>query len=428
MSDNQQHVKWFRDSSPYINAHRQKTFVIYVGGAALDHDNFPNIINDIVLLNSLGVKLVVVHGAAPQIDRRLEAAGKACEFVNGVRVTTPDILPCVQEAVGKIRTDIESRLSMGIVNSPQQGSDIVVTSGNFLKAKPFGVREGIDFHHTGEVRRVNTRAILQQLNAGAIVLVSPLGYSPSGEIFNINSLEVACEVATALLADKLIYFTGERGVTDEDGNLVTELQVNTIDDAALDRYSPLAQAKRACTKGVNRCHLISHTTDGALLEELFTRDGSGTQIARVSYERIRTAMPEDVPGILELIQPLEAQGILVKRPRELIESEIERFTVMERDGLIVSCAALYPFGEMGELACLATHPDYRDDDRGETLLKIIEEKARALSMSGIFVLTTHTAHWFTERGFKPTDLDSLPDRRKSLYNWQRNSKLFQKPI
>jgi len=148
----------------------------------------------------------------------------------------------------------------------------------------------------------------------------------------------------------------------------------------------------------------------------------------VSYEQIRTATPEDVPGILELIQPLEAQGILVKRPRELIESEIERFTVMERDGLIVSCAALYPFGEMGELACLATHPDYRDDDRGETLLKIIEEKARALSMKGIFVLTTHTAHWFTERGFKPADVDSLPDKRKSLYNWQRSSKLFKKPL
>ena len=428
MSDSQQHVKWFRDSSPYINAHRNRTFVLYVGGSALEHENFPNIINDIVLLNSLGVKLVVVHGAAPQINRHLEATGQSSEFVGGVRVTSTQILPRIQEAIGKIRTDIESRLSMGVVNSPQHGADIVITSGNFIRAKPFGVRDGVDFQHTGEVRRVNTRAITQQLNAGAIVLISSLGYSPSGEIFNINSMEVAAEVASALLADKLIFLTEEPGVIDDDGNLVTELQVSAIDESGLDRYSPIAQSRRACLKGVNRCHVISHAIDGALLQELFTRDGAGTQITRVSYEQIRAATPEDVPGIIELIQPLEAQGILVKRPRELLESEVSHFTVIERDGMIVTCAALYPFEEKGELACLATHPDYRDDNRGELILGAIEQKARSLSMKSIFVLTTHTAHWFTERGFKPVDVESLPERRKSLYNWQRNSKLFEKKL
>lgn len=428
MSENQQHVKWFRDSSPYINAHRQKTFVLYLGGGALDHENFPNIINDIVLLNSLGVKLVVVHGAAPQIDRHLSEMGKTSDFVGGVRVTKSELLPIVQEAIGKIRTDIESRLSMGVINSPQHGADIVVTSGNFLRAKPFGVREGIDFQHTGEVRKVNTNAIAQQLNTGAIVVISPLGYSPSGEIFNINSVEVASEVASSLLADKLIYLTENAGVVDDAGNLVSELQVSDIDDATLDRYSPLAQAKRACIKGVNRCHILSQAIDGALLQELFTRDGAGTQITRVSYEQIRTATPEDVPGIIELIQPLEAQGILVKRPRELLESEVEHFTVIERDGMIVSCAALYPFGDRGELACLATHPDYRNDDRGEMMLAAIERQAKAASINAIFVLTTHTAHWFTERGFKPTNVDDLPERRRQLYNWQRNSKLFEKRL
>ena len=427
MSD-EQHVKWFRDSSPYINAHRNKTFVLYLGGSALDHENFPNIINDIVLLNSLGVKLVVVHGAAPQIDRHLAEMGMKSEFIGGIRVTGEAILPAVQEAIGKIRTDVESRLSMGLVNSPQHGSDIVVTSGNFLRAKPLGVRDGVDFHHTGEVRRVNTAAIIQQLNAGAIVLISPLGYSPSGEIFNINSLEVASEVASALLADKLIYLTEAPGVIDESGQIVSELQASDIDDAGLDRYSPLAQAKRASVRGVSRCHLLSHQMDGAILKELFTRDGAGTQITRISYEQIRRAAPEDVGGIIELIQPLEAEGILVRRPRELLESEIAHFTVIERDGMIVSCAALYPFEDRGELACLATHPDYRDNDRGELLLSEIEKQAKSQQMKAIFVLTTQTAHWFTERGFRPLAVDGLPDRRKQLYNWQRNSKLFEKKL
>lgn len=427
MSDNQHHVKWFRDSSPYINAHRHKTFVLYLSGHALEHENLTNIIADIVLLNSLGVKLVVVHGAAPQIDRQLSAAGIEHEFERGIRITSSEALPSVQEAIGRIRSDIEARLSTGVINSPQHGADIVVASGNFLRAKPFGVRDGIDFQHTGEVRRVNTQAITQLLAAKAIVLISPLGYSPSGETFNINSLEVASEVASALLADKLIFYTGETGICDEAGNLVTELQVSSIDET-IDPLSPLAQAKRACIRGVNRCHLISYAEDGALLEELFTRDGAGTQVARVSYEQVRSARPEDVAGIIELIQPLEAQGVLVKRPRELLESEIGQFVVIERDGMIVSCAALYPFAGKGELACLATHPDYRDDNRGELLLQTIESKAKSMDLKSIFVLTTQTAHWFTERGFREAKVEDLPEARKSLYNYTRKSKLFEKSL
>lgn len=220
---------------------------------------------------------------------------------------------------------------------------------------------------------------------------------------------------------------------DEDGQIISELEAAGIDTHVLDRLDPTLQkilktARQACLKGVNRCHLISYAQDGALLEELFTRDGSGTQVARVSYEQIRTAAPEDVRGIIELIEPLEEQGILVKRSRELLESEVEHFTVIERDGMIVSCAALYPFENKGELACLATHEDYRNNDRGELLLNAIESRARALHLDGIFVLTTQTAHWFTERGFKAGDIDHLPGGRKALYNYQRNSRVFEKNL
>jgi amino-acid N-acetyltransferase len=427
MNDSQQHVKWFRDSSPYINAHRGKIFVLHIDGEAMDHPNFGNIVSDIVLLHSLGVQLIVVHGAGPQIERQLSARGMTSEFVNKVRITTPEILPLVQEVVGSLRSDIEARLSMGLVNSPQHGAEMVVISGNFIRAKPLGVIDGVDYHNTGAVRKVNTAAIRQQLDLGVTLLVTPLGYSLSGDIFNTNSAQVATEIAIALGAEKLIYFT-DKGLRDDDGNVISELRASDIDDATLDVYAPLRLAKLACLRGVARCHLISYAEDGAALQELFTRDGTGTQVSRVSYEQIRPARAHDVAGIIELITPLEEQGILVRRPRELLESEVNYFTVIERDGMIVSCAALYPFENKGELACLVTHPDYREKNRGELLLDAIEAQARQLGLKSLFVLTTHTTHWFAERGFKPVNLTDLPLARQSAYNYQRNSKLLEKPL
>lgn len=428
MTDNGNHIRWFRDSLPYINAHRNKTFVLYLGGDALESLNLPNIIADIALLNSLGVRLVLVHGAAQQIDRQLESRSKSWDIRDGKRITTPELLQDIIETIGGVKANIEARLSMGLVNSPMHGSSIVVNSGNFVKAKPIGIVNGKDFYNTGSTRRINTDAICQQLDNGAIVLISPLGYSPSGEIFNLDSISLAADVATALKAEKLIYFSSEPGFRDQNGNVVSELQ--TINSAAMSMNSSeeylFSLTSQACHNGVNRCHIVSYATDGALLEELFTRDGSGTQITRVSYEQIRKATPEDVPGIIQLIVPLEEQGILVKRSRELIESEVDQFTIIERDGLIICCGALNPFEAKGELVCLATHRDYRNGNRAEQLLSSIESRARTLNLSGLFVLTTHSAHWFIEHGFIEGDISELPDSRKSLYNYQRNSKYFEK--
>ena len=194
------------------------------------------------------------------------------------------------------------------------------------------------------------------------------------------------------------------------------------------RWQRLTPFVHACQNGVNRCHLISFSQDGALLEELFTRDGAGTQVCKESYEQIRPATIEDVAGIIELIRPLEEQGALVKRSRELLETEISCFNVIIRDGAVVGCAALYPFQKSGELACLATHPDYRNNERGELLLQAIEKQARKLGLNSLFVLTTQSVHWFQERGFEPGSPGELPVQKKSLYNYQRNSKVFSKPL
>ena len=431
MSENEHtppHVKWFRDSSPYINAHRGRTFVIHVDGAGLDHDNFPLIIQDIVLLHSLGVRIVLVHGATPQINRQLEQRGIVSESAEGIRITTAEMLPHVQEVVGRLRSDIKSMLSMGATNSPQHGADVAVVSGNIIRARPLGVRDGIDFHNTGEIRRVNADLIARLLSMRTLLLVSPLGYSLSGQMFNLHGSALAADVAVALGADKLIYLASDNGVPDTDGTVITELQADSIDPSDYPAYSPVAQAREACSRGVPRCHLISFRDDGSLLEELFTRDGIGTQITEISYEQIRSAAADDISGIMELIAPLEANGSLVKRPRETLETEISRFLVIERDGMVVGCAALFPYDTHAELACLATHPEYRNDNRGEALLAATEANARTLGVKTIFVLTTHTAEWFTDHGFVPGGTTDLPREKRALYNYQRNSRVLIKTL
>ncbi|HJN50246.1 MAG: amino-acid N-acetyltransferase [Pseudomonadales bacterium] len=440
------YVEWFRDSSPYINAHRQKTFVLYLGGEVFTHSNFENIVSDIALLNSLGVRLVLVHGATPQIDSYLEKHNINCRYHNDARITDDDTQICVEDAVGRLRLQIEARLSMGLINSPMHGAEIKVISGNFIKAKPLGIHDGVDYLHSGELRSVDTITISKQLEDGAIILLSPIGYSLTGEIFNLCSMELATGVAIALSADKLIYFGSNRGVLNENEQVISELQPTDLhrlieahgshegspngspNGLRADTVKQLRLADTACQAGVSRCHLISFAEDGALLEEMFTRDGSGTQVCMESYEQIRSATVEDVGGIIELIRPLEEKGILVRRSRELLETEVDRFTVIIRDGMIVGCTSLYPYNGKGELACLATHPDYRNSDRGELLLRSVERDAKELGLTELFVLTTQSAHWFKERGFVAGDLADLPAERKLLYNFQRNSSVFCKRL
>ena len=443
---NDPYVNWFRQTSPYINAHRGKTFVIMLSGETAAQPNFNHIVHDIALLNSLGVRLVLVQGARPQIDQQLTQLAIEPKFHHNLRVSDAETLKATIAASSSVRTEIEARLSMGLSNTPMQGAKIRVASGNFITAKPLGVYEGVDLGHTGEVRRIDIDGINHHLSHQHIVLVSHLGYSPSGEIFNLSGEEVASQVAIKLKADKLIVFGADDGVTDSHNRLRSELLTDTAERLVKnylanieDRSAPhtelarnLETSVRACRGGVNRCHLISYENDGALLTELFTRDGSGTMVLHESYEQVRQATFDDVGGLLEMIQPMEEQGILVRRSRERLEEEIERFTLIERDGAIIACAALYPYLEgerkMAELACVAVSPEYRGGARGDQLLRAIEAHAKSLGVEAIFVLTTRTAHWFTERGFAPAPVDALPDQKKSLYNLQRNSKVFVKSL
>lgn len=429
------HVNWLRHASPYINAHRDCTFVVMLPGEGVAHPNFGNIVHDLVLLHSLGVRLVLVHGSRPQIEARLASNGLTPRFHRDLRITDSPTLECVIDAVGQLRIAIEARLSMDMARSPMQGSRLRITSGNFVTARPIGVVDGVDYHHTGEVRRIDRKGINRQLDERSIVLLSPLGYSPTGEIFNLACEDVATRAAIDLDADKLLLFGAECGLLDEAGKLVRELRPQQV-PAHLQRLGSSYQAElldaaaEACKAGVRRSHIVSYAEDGALLSELFTRTGNGTLVAQEQFESLREATIEDVGGLMELITPLEDQGILVRRSREVLEREIEQFSIVEREGLIIACAALYQIADsgFGELACLAVNPAYRHGGRGDELLERIEERARAQGLKTLFVLTTRTAHWFRERGFMPSSVDRLPAARASLYNYQRNSQVFEKAL
>ncbi|MCC3703749.1 amino-acid N-acetyltransferase [Rouxiella badensis] len=429
-------VQGFRHSVPYINAHRGKTFVIMLSGEAIEHENFTNIVNDIGLLHSLGIRLVVVYGARPQIDSNLSEHDYQPIYHKNTRVTDARALELVKQAAGLLQLDITARLSMSLNNTPLQGAHINVVSGNFIIAQPLGVDDGVDYCHSGRIRRIDEEAIHRQLDSNAIVLLGPVAVSVTGESFNLVSEEVATQLAIKLKAEKMIGFSAEQGVSDEEGNIISELFPNEAQDFIekiedkgeyqSETVRFLRGAVKACRSGVRRSHLISYQEDGALVQELFSRDGIGTQVVMESAEQVRRATINDIGGILELIRPLEQQGILVRRSREQLEMEIDKFTIIERDNLTIACAALYPFldEKIGEMACVAVHPDYRSSSRGEMLLKRVASHARQMGLNRLFVLTTRSIHWFQERGFKPADVDVLPIQKQEMYNYQRRSKIL----
>lgn len=435
------YVHWFRHAAPYINTHRGKTFVLMFGGEALLNNNFQHIIHDIALLHALGIKLVLVHGARPQINANLQQLNIETPFLLHRRITTRQSLPAVLNAVGSIRLQIEALLSMGVANSPMHGARIDVVSGNFVTAKPYGIREGVDFQLTGEVRSIDTQAMQHNLDNNNIVLLGPTGYSSTGEVFNLRAEEVATKVASDLQADKLIFLGEQQGFINQNGQLIRELTPNLAEQYIQDTpnlsnesYLHLHGAIWACRHDVKRCHLISYQHDGALLTELFTRDGAGTLVSDLHYEAVRQATIQDVGGLINLLRPLEEQGILVYRSRERLETEIEHFAVIERDGMVLACAALYPIPTSAnetaaaEIACVAVHPDYRKSNRGAQVLAFLEQKSKVLGINTLYLLTTHTGHWFMEQGFKKIDIEDLPHARQALYNFQRNSQVYYKAL
>jgi amino-acid N-acetyltransferase len=431
-------VRWFRQVAPYVHDFGGRTFVIGFGGEMVaERARFASFIHDINLLAALEIRLVLVYGGRPQIEAELKAKGLKSQYAQGQRVTDAQALTVVKQAGGMLRVEIEALLSQGLPNSPMARAGIRVVSGNYITARPIGVRKGVDFQFTGAVRKVDAVALNAHLDVADIVLVPFTGYSSTGEVFNLSWEDVAESVAVALHADKLLMFT-DKLPTNRKGEVVSELTADDAEALAAARKSNLTpgarsaleHVARAVENGVARGHLVTRRSPGSLLLELFTHAGVGTMVTADAVEKLRPAKIEDVRGMLELIEPLEAEGALVKRSRELLESEIGNFFVVEHDARIVGCAALHPFpgDKSAEFACLAVAPNLRDTGTGERLLKACEERAKSLRLRKLFALTTQAAHWFLEQGFRAAGVDTLPEPRKAQYNPRRGSKVFLKRI
>lgn len=437
------YAQWFRDSTPYISKHRNRTFVVHLDGEALGLDaanqgNITNIVHDLALVHVLGARLVLVHGARPQLDAALGGGGSEA-FHDGRRITGTGDLPTVLRVFGELRARLEALFSTGLPTSPLRDVDISVIGGNFITARPVGILDGVDHELTGRVRHVHAERLTRILDSGAIVLLSPLGYSPSGQVFNLAADELAADVAIALNADKLIAFTEADGLTDAEGQRISQMTPADLHNHVAAGAPQLASLLRAARGGVASCQLVSWAADGALLQELYTAAGSGTQIQEDAGAFIRPAGAADVAHIVEVIRPLEESGALVRRNRDRLEEEIEHFLVADIDRTVVGCCAVYPFGDSAELACVAVHASYRDstgpvssNDRsarvGSSLLAAAEERARQSGARTLFALTTQTRDWFLDQGFEEAGLEALPAPKQAMYNYQRNAKVMVKPI
>ena len=436
MDNPSQFVAWLRSVAPYIHAFRGKTFVVAFPGELVRAGALPVLAHDLSLLHALGIKVVIVYGSRPQVEEQLALRNEQSRFHNGLRITDAVALECAKEAAGELRLDIEAAFSQGLPNTPMANAAIRVISGNFVVARPMGIIDGVDLEHTGLARKIAYETIHPILDNGGLVLLSPLGFSPTGEVFNLTMEDVAVSAAISLRADKLIFITETPMMMDAGGTAIHEVSVHQahpiIESAGLpaDVAYYFSNAIRACQAGVPRSHIVPFSIDGSALLEIFTHDGVGTMVSAQNLESLREASIEDVGGILRLIEPLEAEGTLVKRGRELIEREVDYFSVIEHDGVIFGCAALYPFPaeKMAEMACLTVSPDSQAQGDGERLLKHLENRARAAGFKKLFVLTTRAAHWFLKRGFTNASLDDLPKDRQNMYNWQRKSLVLIKNL
>lgn len=455
-------VQQLRTSAPYVDLHRDSNMVVHLCSEVLDDDiTFQGIMDDLATLHVLGVKLVILVSVRLQVDRRLQMNQESIGIrVRGLRVTGLEELAAVQVECGLARSRVEAALSRALRSGGAShgrstiGVDVIGGNG-FVSGRPVGVVDGVDTGFTGAARLVDAAKISRHLDAGEIVLLSALAYSPWGDTFNVRTEEIAARAAPALFASKLIFVTAGYEFAWKDVDVSSASSSRRVaslrlDDARklLERREELFQGEpsdvaaqlldlthwcvTALEQGVTRAHLIA-PTDGALLRELYTRDGAGTLISRDIYDGIRSATSSDIDSLISLITPLEIDGTLVARSRPKLLEEVKRgcFYVLARDDLPIACASLKRLDAAGvraELGCLVVAQKYRRQSKGDALLSYLERVAIAAGVQKLFALSTKTMHWFIERGFDQVSLEALPQARQAIYDKSRRPKIYCKTL
>ena len=396
-------ARWFRDSSPYIREHRGKVFVILMPDASLQHDRIENIVKDLALLHVLGVKQVLVL-EAPMDERasRIEAMKKL--------------------------------FARGLPSSRYRNQAIPVIEETYASSTASHQNQGSESSHDQQQKHINRLA--QILDEGSIALVAPtIDEAIRNRSYDTTVDDSAAAVAQALGADKLIVFHEPASLV-HDANVVnSDLSTDAFQDIIEHQDLGEATAYRmrallhACRQGVNRGHIVSYENDGALLAELFTADGSGTQISTDDYLTIRRATDTDTDAIFDLMQTDIEEDRLVPRTRDLLSSDLTTIFLAEHDNVPVGCVALYSLSQgMQEIGTLLAAPKHRDRNIGSRLLGRAETEARKRGASHVYVFTKHAVDWFTRHDYLPASLDSLPVDALATYDHGRQSTLLIKEL
>ena len=433
-------IQNFRLSAKYINLFNQNIFVIALSGYVFNEDQFVKIAQDINILHSLKIKVILVYGARPQVESILVKNKIPVRLLKNMRVTSSAALKHVIEVNGAIRNKIEATLST--IKSVSEGMRL--SSGNFLTAMPVGIIDGIDMESTGKIRGVDVEAIKNKLNHHEIVIVSPIGYSPIGQIFNLSYEQTAANIAAAINADKLIYYVDANGILNERGELIPELtsekahklishieekpSPESAQNLSYDDFNILKSSVFAIKNKIKKVHLINRHIDGSLIEELFTEKGSGTILTEFALENFRKATEGDLKDIYRILFPLEKRKIFIERDLTQIKGMINQFYILEHDKKFVGCVSLNSFKESLELASFSIEPKYQRLGFGKKLLKFCELEAKKLKYDEIFILTTQSEHWFAENGFKEKSKELMPTFKKKTYQSERNSKYLTKKL
>ncbi len=423
-------IRVLREALPYITRFSGEIFIVKFGGEALEGNNFIQVLPDIALLHSVGIRIILVHGANPQIEAMSKVYGQKSKKRKGIRITDEKTMTIVQQACSSVTQKILA--SFSALNKTKYSIKGFV--GNVVKAKPMGVIDGTDFQFTGEVESIETETLLKVLDDNFIPVLPPLGVDDFGTLYNINADTLAVEVAIALQARKILFLTNVDGVM-EGNELVPELtpqqarellkKKNVVTGGMIPK---LEACITSCENGVRRAHLLNYNKEGVVLLEVLSQHGQGTMINANPYKNIRKAIIADVESIMILTKPLMDSGVLLKRTWEEYEAGIHEFVVFEKDSLVSGCGALRVFRDRqsAEIYCMAIDEKVQDRGYATEIIEYLENQAREKGVKNLFTLSAKIHEWFLQRGFTYTSEKKLPPDRH--VDSSRKSKVLKKVL
>ena len=438
-----QKAERIRDVIRYIKRFKNATVVIYLDDDIIDSPLFVSHIRDIALIHQAGLRVIIVPGARKKIDAVLSQNNISWTYQKGIRITSSEAMPLIKNAAFD---------AANVVMTSLAGENLTAVIGNWVRARGKGVLSGVDYGTAGEIDKLDDETIKTILNSGFIPIFPCIGWSLNGKPYNISSSQLSAQIATHLHADKLFfllpnaelsekYFAIPKNVGLSPEGCIPAMNLEEVDDFLNSNeltvqddsneqkpkiLSMLQLAKKAVESGVTRVHILNGSIEGTLPCDIFRDLGSGTMIYKSNYGKFRAMRREDISAVLSLMRPFVKKEILLPRNESQMESEYNDFIVYELDGAVRACAALHIYDRtQAEIAALAVDETCAHIGIGPKMIEYLIEKAKTVSIESVFILTTQTADWFEKQGFVPDKIESLPEKRRKLWNPQRGSKLFR---